>query len=135
MKKLILLLLLTSMSGGALAEWVTVIKEDSVTTYANPATIRKQGSKVRMWNMHDYGNNQSLTGDPYQSMLLLAEYDCGEARYRSLHLSVHIKNMGNGNLLYATEADDFWRPTPPGSVAEALLNFACHKSDGLYLNY
>jgi hypothetical protein len=68
-------------------------------------------------------------------MLLLAEYDCEEARYRSLHLSVHIKNMGNGNLLYATEADDFWRPTPPGSVAEALLNFACHKSDGLYLNY
>jgi len=85
--------------------------------------------------MNDYSNHQKLTGNSYQSMLLLTEYDCKEEKFRSLHLSVHRRNMGDGNLLYATDANDMWRPVLSRSVGEALLKFACNKSNGLDLSY
>jgi len=135
MKKIILLLLLSGLSSSALAEWVEVVKEDGLTILGNPATVRRQGNLVRMWDMSDYGSKQKLTGNSYLSKLLFAEYDCANEKYRSLYLSVHKENSGDGNLLYATDVDDFWRPVPPGSVAENLLKFACEKSNLLNLSY
>jgi hypothetical protein len=46
MRRLILSVLLAVVSSSAAAEWVEVGRADTITAYADPATIRKAGNMV-----------------------------------------------------------------------------------------
>ena len=53
MKKLLLTLILAVMSSSAMAEWIAIHQDEEISTYANPATMRKSGNKVKMWVLFD----------------------------------------------------------------------------------
>ena len=126
MRKGILLLLLAAISGGAAAEWVELGGNEAAATYADPDSMRKAGTMVKMWHLVDYAQARGIDGiAPYASVRMLAEYDCEQARTRTLYVTLHSANMGAGALLGSVAEPGHWRPIPPDTLVETLRAFAC----------
>jgi len=129
MKKLLLILMLTVVSSGAMAEWVEVGGNDNVTSYADPTTIRKSGNKVKMWILLDFNSTQesATAGHKYLSSKSQYEFDCKEEQRKLFYFSWHSENMGGGDTVYiGVEPQKNW-PIPPDSIAETIWKFACGK--------
>lgn len=137
MRKLTLMLLLSIVSGNAMAwveealenlHWVGVSSNDTSSEYSNPATIRKNGEMVKMWSLRDYKAAQVIREGKVLSMKAQNEYDCKEEQYRGLAYSMYSGNMGTGLVVYFNNNDsDSWAPVTPGSVVEVLWKAACGK--------
>jgi len=54
MRKAILMMLLAVASSSAAAGWVEVNSDETVTVYADPATVRRAGNRATMWVLYDY---------------------------------------------------------------------------------
>ena len=128
MRNSILLVLLALVSGSAMAGWVEVAGNEATAAYADPATIRKADNKVKMWHLLDYAKARGVEGiKPYMSVKMQDEYDCEQARTRTLSISIHSGNMGEGAVLGTTTEPGQWRPVMPDTLVETLREFACWK--------
>jgi len=129
MNKLILAMLLAVVSSSAVAEWVGAgsSSDETVTAYADPATIRKAGNMVTMWVLFDYKTAQAGDGKEYLSAKMQSEYDCKEEQWRMPHASFHSGNMGEGVIVENASYPGKWSPVPPGSTTETLWKIACGK--------
>ena len=129
MKRVVLALMLTVLSGGAAAAWVRVgSNHDVLGSYAHPASIRKKSGLVKMTNLLDFRDpqtDQSIGGQPYLSQREQREYDCKDARYRLLRFSLHSGHMDTGRIVRSVPASREWSAVVPGSLGEALWNLAC----------
>ncbi len=129
MYKAILMMLLAVVSSSAMAEWVyvtatgTKAEAEAFTAYADPATIRKTGNRVKMWSLYDY----KMVQEPgVISAKQKNEYNCKKKQSRQLFLSAYSGHMTDGEtVLIHNEPDDHWKRAPLGSVLEAVLEFAC----------
>jgi len=128
MRKVILMVVLTGVSGSAVAEWLAVDENKIRTTYANQATIRKKGNIVEMWELRDFKSVQAeVEGESYRSIMIQKEYDCKKGQYRIPTYSYHSESMGEGKIVDAGSKPGGWRVVTPGSVVEALWKLACGK--------
>ena len=120
MKKLLIILMLALASASAMAEWTDVAGNDEVgaTVYADLATIRKAGNKVKMWTMYDYKTAQEISLYKYLSYKSQWEFDCKEEQQRNLYISYFSGNMGNGNPVFSFDDPSKFIPIAPGSVGE-----------------
>lgn len=126
MRKALLMMLLGVVSGSAAAEWVEVGGNETTTTYADPATIRKAGNMVKMRHLLDYTKARVIEGlKPHLSVKMQDEYDCKQERTRTLSISLHSGNMGEGEVLGTSTKPGNWRPVPPDTLVETLREFAC----------
>ncbi len=129
MKKLLLTLMLSIVSSNAMAEWVYVTetkkeeeKADGFIAYADPASIRKTGNRVKMWVMYDYYRVRKLG---IISARHKEEFDCEKKQMRQLFLSAHSVHMTDGETVFIRNVRDDWELVPPDSVGGAVLAFAC----------
>ena len=127
MRKAILMLLLFVMSSSAAAAWVLAGRNEITSAYADPASIRRTGDMVRMWDMFDLKTARELDKKPYLSMKREVEYDCKEERSRLLFFSGHSKNMADGEVVYSSSDPHDWEPISSSSGNETLWKFACGK--------
>ncbi len=129
MRKAILVMLLAGACSSAAAEvWVVVGKNEKFTAYADPATMRKEGSMVKMWNLFDYKTAQAgVAGKRYLSVKRHFEYDCKAGRARILAVSSHTENLAKGELVAASSISLNWSVVAPDSADELLWKFACGK--------
>lgn len=129
MNRLAIILLLAAFSGSAVAAWVAIGGDDTVTLYADPATIRKTGHIVKMWYLMDFKTLQTEAGlSAFLSSKDQSEYDCKEERTRTLYFTNHTGKMGKGITSYISTAPDLdWKPVAPESLREAVWKFACGK--------
>jgi hypothetical protein len=111
------------------AEWVLVSGNDEVglKVYVDPATLRRNGSLVKMWQLHDYKTVQTVAGDSLLSMKQFNEYDCTEERTRMLGYTWFSGNKGNGNVVYSTMEQLPWEPVVPRTINGTLWKVACEK--------
>lgn len=123
MKKLAVVLLLVS--SPAWAGWKSIGEDDTGTSYADSATIVRQGNIARMWSLLDYKAFQRMVEVGYFSQKTEIEYDCREGRFRGLSLSLHAEKMGAGKVIYEDTSAHEWEPVPPGTVTEVLWKVAC----------
>ena len=115
MKKLLLTLLASLLlNGSAWAEWVKIDSSDSIDKYIDPATIRKYGNLVRVWEIHDHKQRNKEGG---LSIRARTEYDCKQERWRVLSFSSHSGLMASGTNLFQTGEETTWRDGPPDTVA------------------
>ncbi len=132
MPKAILMMLLVVASASAMAGWVKVSSNETVTLYAHPDTIRKItfSNNIIMWSLHDYNTAQELTSSrPYLSVKFQYEYNCEEEQIRKLYSIPHSENMGGGISLYRRKPDMIWTPISPGSIIKILWKFACGNNE------
>jgi len=121
-----LLTLLAAANGIARAGWVEVGGNELATTYADAETIRKSGSMASMWHLIDYAEARGLAGmKPYLSTKMHDEYDCAHERTRTLAITLHSANMGEGELLGTVAGPGEWRQVLPDTLVETLRAFAC----------
>jgi hypothetical protein len=121
--------LLVLSSGPAYAEWVLASGNDDagLTVYVDPATIRRKGNLVKMWQLHDYKTVQTVAGDSLLSFKRYNEYDCVEERTRMLAYTWFSGNMGSGKVVYSTPDEQEWEPVTPRSINRTLWKVACGK--------
>ncbi len=141
-RKVILTLLLTVVSGSAaagweewfvpksnLSEWVVANYNEAVTIYADTATIRRAGNMAQMWDLTDFRTGGKVLGGDKRSLSFKKdqEYDCNGQRARILYISWHSENMGAGEILGSDRTPGDWRPVLRGTILDRLWTTACAK--------
>ena len=125
MKKLLLTLLASLLvTGSAWAEWVLISGNDTLDQYIDPATIRKDGNLVRVWEINDLKQRHK---DGELSRRFRSEYDCKQELRKTLSISEHSGPMASGTTLTSGIPNSPWRDIPPGSIVEAVLKIVCAK--------
>lgn len=119
-----LLCLLALVAVPAWAEWEKVSESDDTTFYIDPATVRKSGNFRKVWRMQD---RKQLDKRGVMSRRMLTEYDCKEARDRTLSHSAHSEPMGKGSVLVAGQGSATWDFVPPDTPAADTLKRVCAK--------
>jgi hypothetical protein len=126
MLPLILLGFLVMFEGSAVAGREAVaISEAGMTVYIDRTTIQRNTDVVTMSVLHDYKMPERLSSGSFLSFTAQQQYDCGEARSRTLRAVVFTEHMGNGSVLYSGTGDDAWQPVTPMSINHALWQAAC----------
>jgi len=123
----ILSFLFVFQSTNAVAEWTAVSSGDYIhTPYADAATIRRDGTMVRMSGMYDF-KRQDFTpaGRGLFSTVVLREYDCGERRVRLISSIDFAGQMGTGAAVDSNVRTGRWEIIVAGSLDEAYWNIAC----------
>ena len=112
----------------ATGEWIAVGASESFTVYADPATVRIAGDKVKLWAVTDYKRIQAPAGTrPFQSMRQQLEYACNDEQVRWLSTSLHGGRMAGGELVARDAVTGAWQPVPAGSAGAVLWSVACGK--------
>ncbi|SFE27001.1 surface-adhesin E family protein [Nitrosomonas sp. Nm166] len=128
MKKFFLALTLTFISTSTLAEWTKVgesANKGGFTAYADLASIRKVGDRVKMWALFDYEIVQKVAGVEFLSEKIRREYDCKEKQMRKLAFSLFSWNMEGGELVRSYSQPQKWEAIQPGSIDETEWEVAC----------
>ena len=111
------------MSSSAIAEWTVAGRSEGAVIYYDPATIRKSGSKVIIWSLHDYKTPRGQI--EYSSVTLESEYDCIKKQSRRLFISFYQKSMGTGATIKKEIERRNWVPITEGTIKEAIWKMAC----------
>jgi hypothetical protein len=113
--------------GSALAEWTAVGSGDYIhVPYADRATIRRNGTMVRMSGMYDF-RKQDFTpeGKGLYSTVVLREYDCSTRQVRLLSAIDFSGPMGAGTAVSTSDTPRRWEAVVAGGIDELYWNAAC----------
>ncbi len=132
MLKAILIILLAVVSNSSAAGWLEVGKSeiskgDLVTSYIDPASIRRVDNMVRIMILTDLSAVHTSNGKSYLSGKVLYEFDCTEGgqRMRTLSYSSFTGNMGEGQEESVVSTPGKWESVVPGSTGDNYSKFAC----------
>lgn len=122
-----LMMFLLLSSGPVYAEWVAIGGNDQIgmTTYVDPATIRRKGDLVRMWQLNDFKTVQTVENHSFFSTKKQREFSCAEERTRILAATQFSGNMGNGTVVSVNSNEQKWEPVVPESIGQTVWEFAC----------
>ena len=127
MYQIILMVLLSVVSGNSMAEWIKVASNEKTAIYIDSATIQRTGNMAIMWHLIDFKSAKKDMGEAYVSTKDQNEYDCKEEKLRRRAFSEHSKNMGGGEVVYSDSFTTKWKPVPLESGVQALWKTACGK--------
>lgn len=129
MRKVILMMLLATVSSSAMAEWVEAGSNGGSTSYANPATIQNSDTRVKMWRLKNYGLPKVFLGNTVMSDKEQNEYDCKAVQHRLLYVSFHSEKYGKGDVVFRDSYPDAeWQIVEPDSIGEELWKIAAARS-------
>ena len=126
MRPLIVLGFLVMLESSAYAGWEAVaVSETGMTVYFDRTTIHRDTYVVTMSVLHDYQVPERLSSGSFLSFTARQQYDCGEARSRTVSAVVFTEHMGNGTVLYSGAGNETWQPITPMTINNALWQTAC----------
>ena len=117
-----IVLALLLVTGSAWAEWVRVTGSETSDQYIDPATIRKDGNHVKVWEIQ---NLKQRHKDGELSRRARVEYDCKKERNRILSLSTFSGPMAGGTRLVDAGEVFKWEDIPPSSLFARVLKIVC----------
>jgi len=123
----ILMLLLAITSTSTIADWTNVsTDENSFSIYADPASIKKVGNRIKMWVLFDYRKATYDGGNKVMSIMRHEEYNCKDSQSRLLYISKHSGRFAEGKVVYLNDIPfNKWVSIVPGSRFEVLFRYAC----------
>ena len=80
----------------ARADWVKVGENDGAVIYVDPATLEKRGDVRRIWTLNDV---KWARGDNVVSFRTLDDFNCKEARRRTVFRVSHSGPMATGKVI------------------------------------
>lgn len=126
LRRLPLTLVLAALTCNAAADWVIVSDDDDYIAYADPATISREGDRVRMSDLVDLKMPRpSPYGNPHASSTAHSEFDCQNPRIRTIAFYLHSGQMGEGDIVETVAESNGWLPVAPGTLLSRLWKFAC----------
>ena len=128
MRKLILIMLLFSVSGYVLAAWEkSDVDSNGDTVYFSPASIRRSGNTVKVLVLVDTNKAGTIENSAYRSMKAEIELECARRLMRVFFLSMYSGKMGDGSIIKFGKIDNAWQLIEDGSPSVALSELACKK--------
>lgn len=125
-KNIIFGLVLMLTSSIALAEWVKVARSPVAVSYMDPSTIRKSGSKTKVWIVIDHKVPQPYIDEKkYLSMKMQTEFDCAEETSKNRSMTMYSGNMGEGEIMWTGVPSTPWEPVMPGTINWDMLKKLC----------
>jgi len=118
-KCLIALLMLISCT--AWAEWVQVADSSVSTYFIDRASIRKEGSLRKVWELENFKKQEKGV----RSIRSRVEYDCKQERFKTLTFSTHTELMAQGQVIDNDIGNFPWREIPPKTVSARLFEYVC----------
>ena len=105
----LLMTLLVLNSGAAYAEWVALGDSDSGTAVnVDRDTRLPKGKLVKMWVLYDFRRARTVAGESYFSNKVQGEYNCAQARHRTLVDMRFSSTMGFGKVVYNKSSQGKW---------------------------
>jgi hypothetical protein len=132
MKKIILTLLVVLISSSAAAEWTRVGGGgDGSDVFVDLETLRKNGSKVKLWSLRNFKTLNGETKVKHLSNKTQWEMDCKEEQIR-MPAYMEFAQRGGVDETIASQflPDDNWTPIVPKSVAQMIFEVGCDTTIG-----
>ncbi|MBL8379490.1 MAG: hypothetical protein JNM79_16595 [Burkholderiales bacterium] len=109
------------------ADWQLVGTEEGIyRAYADPDTIRRVGSSVRMHGLFDFVQSDfTPDGRALLSTRVYREYDCAGRRVRLLSYVDLAGRMGEGAAVAMGDRPGRWEEVVESSLDERFLTLAC----------
>lgn len=129
MKKMLLALLLATVTVTAHAEWTRIEhpSKEFVLYVENDTLVKPDANSAKLWHLVDYAATQSLEGRPFRSIKARDEYDCDRGMRRDLMHLWHQDNMADGVMFKAAYKPGSWTAPAAGSIEEVLMRLVCPK--------
>jgi hypothetical protein len=126
MKSAVIGAMLVCATGAALADWVRIRGDASVTVLADSGSVSRSGDMATMWSMINYTKSRKTAeGEEFMSSRQRMEYDCTDKLSRRLEFDRYSDLSGLGRAVYSNKNASAWTPVAPGSVVGELFRFAC----------
>lgn len=111
-----------------LAGWEAIAGGDDNVVYVDSSTLRKNGTKVKLWRMIDFRMAQSVSGAQFLSVVAQDEFDCQNELRRPIFGQAYSENMGAGTQVNKfNDPNSKWEPIPPGTAFAELWKYSCKK--------
>lgn len=110
--------------GGELDDrWVPAGESGAFDRYLDRTRIAHQGGGVyRVWTRSVYAQPQTASGDAYDNVLSMMDYDCAGRRWRAVQVIQYLR----GTVVWTSDdAPAEWEPWVPDSVGETTGETAC----------
>lgn len=114
-------------SAAGAVEWTAVGGNDSITFYADMASLAAEGDIATMWTLVDSKVERSQGDVRFSSVTTRFAFDCAGQRIRSLETRFHAAGMAAGAVVGRYTEEGAWEPVPEGTVKEGLAQIACQK--------
>lgn len=118
-------------TGAASAEWTKIgaasKAADAFTLYVDLATIQRNGKLVRMWDLQDFKQPQTLGEQKYLSEKTHLEFDCEAKKARILAIVDFSGQMAAGEIIYSDGDASDWTVVVAKTTGEMEWNAACGK--------
>ena len=114
-------------SEAAYAEWVKVVSDTtgSVTTYADPSSIRKEIGLVKISSLDDFTAPHNMAGKSYSSRQADLYIDCKAAKERLIDLTLYTDRMGKGKVVLSANGPVTWSLASARNASTAIMHYAC----------
>ena len=129
MKKIFIAVALLLSSQAVMAELVWFGDGLDFDAYYIDDSVRKKGSKVKVWVVWDYSSAQAFdSGLEFMSMKNQQEYDCYGELSRTVYYTAVSGILGRGDIVSsANESSSGFNPVIPGTNDEKLFRELCIK--------
>ena len=127
MHRLLLVLILFSISAEVAAEWTMIQTNDDGNMYIDFDSIKKSGDLISVLSLSDYYLAQQKQGLSSQWEELV---DCKRKKFKALSINYYAENMGKGEILATThfnESESGWSDVVKYSIGELKINIICSK--------
>ncbi|MEY3743473.1 MAG: hypothetical protein RLZZ541_528 [Pseudomonadota bacterium] len=127
MHRLLLVLILFSISAEVAAEWTMIQTNDDGNMYIDFDSIKKSGDLISALSLSDYYLAQQKQGLSSQWEELV---DCKRKKFKALSINYYAENMGKGEILATThfnESETGWSDVVKYSIGELKINIICSK--------
>lgn len=129
-KKLLFVTLLV-VSTQSFGQWTIYTNDDQKTIYIDTSTIRRDGSFIEFWDIHNYKfPSIEVDGSKVTSTKGKRRYDCKNELQRTLFFTMYEGEKGTGRVLgvqnYINEKPD-WSPIIPDTPNMIILKRLCNK--------
>lgn len=121
-----LLVLVMLVASPAWAGWEHVVQSGNGDRFLiNYQTIRKDGNKVKFWQLVNFQTPQALGEVKYLSIRSRQEYDCKQEQKRVLAVSAFGNWNADGQVVIKEEETGKWQEIAPETVAWEIMKKVC----------
>jgi len=120
--RLIVAVLLMTLTAPAWAEWVKYGETDWVVVYYDPTTIGRNGELRQVWTILDLKKRRRRGG---LSRRYLSSYDCQQNRKRILSRITYSDHMAGGKVVRKRETPGEWFNIRPHTFSATMHQIVC----------
>jgi hypothetical protein len=113
---------LALLASSAWADWVRIGETDEGSFHVDPATVLRDGSVRRVWELMDL-KRRDEGGE--MSRRTRVAYDCAQGRTKVLSISTYWEPMAAGQPLLSVAREGLWKEVPPDTAYAAAFKMVC----------